>query len=79
MKNLDQTRAALEGAGFTMVKLRDRNEWYRGEVRNELATISGGKFDELVRRIGREKAEQRLSSSSAKQVVIERGELHLRY
>lgn len=75
MKNLDQTRAALEGAGFAMVQLGDRNEWYRDEVRNELATISGGKFDELVRRIGRETAEQRLNSSSAKQVVIERGEL----
>lgn len=75
MKNLDQTRAALEEAGFSGVQLRDRNEWYRIEVRNELAAIAGDRFDELARRIGREKAEHRLSSSSAKQVVIERGEL----
>jgi phosphoethanolamine N-methyltransferase len=75
MKNLDQTRAALEEAGFTGVQLRDRNEWYREEVRNELETIAGDRFDELARRIGREKADHRLSSSSAKQVVIERGEL----
>jgi len=75
MKNLDQTRAALEQAGFVQVQLEDRNEWYRNEVRNELATISGDKLDELARRIGRDKADHRLQSSSAKQIVIERGEL----
>lgn len=75
MKNLDQTQVALTQAGFVQVQLEDRNEWYRKEVRNELATISGDKLDELARRIGRENADHRIKSSSAKQVVIERGEL----
>lgn len=75
MKNLEQTRIALEQAGFVRVRLRDRNDWYQNEVRNELATLSGDKFDELTRQIGSEKADHRLKSSSAKRKVIDRGEL----
>ncbi len=75
MKNLEQTRIALEQAGFVRVRLRDRNDWYRNEVRNELATLSGAQFDELTRRIGSDKADHRLKSSTAKRKVIDRGEL----
>jgi phosphoethanolamine N-methyltransferase len=75
MMNLDQTRAALEAAGFVRVRLRDRNDWYRKEVRRELATLEGDRFAGLVRRIGKEGAAHRLKSSSCKRVVIDRGEL----
>lgn len=75
MKNLDQTRDALEQAGFRNVRLRDRNDWYRGEVMNELAVLSGDKYDELARRIGPDKAAHRLNSSSVKKIVLDQGEL----
>ena len=75
MKNLEQTRSALEQAGFVNVELKDRNEWYRQEIKNELATLSGRNYAELAKRIGHEKAAHRLRSSTLKQKVVERGEL----
>ena len=50
-------------------------EWYRGEIGNELATLSGDNYEELVRRVGKETAEHRLESSTRKQRVIELGVL----
>lgn len=73
MKDLDETRQALTDAGFERLALRDRNDWYRGEVEKELATLSGEKYQELVRRLGSEKAAHRLKSSELKQQVIEQG------
>ena len=73
METLDQTRRALERSGFEGVGLVDRNEWYRGEIRNELATLTGGDYEELVRRVGREAAEHRRESSTRKQRVIDLG------
>ena len=75
MKNLEQTRRALEQAGFVDVKLKDRNEWYQQEIKNELATLAGKKYTELAKRVGEEKAAHRLRSSTLKQRVVERGEL----
>lgn len=75
MKNQEQTRAALEQAGFSDVELKDRNEWYRHEIKNELATLSGDYYAGLVERIGEEKAAHRVRSSTLKQKVVERGEL----
>lgn len=75
MKNLEQTRRALEQAGFENVQLRDRNEWYRHEVGKELETLSGRKYDELVRRIGPKQSAMRLRSSRLKQKVVAQGEL----
>jgi len=73
MKNLAQTQQGLAEVGFEKIQLRDRNEWYREEIKKELGTLAGNKYDELVRRIGSEKAAQRLKSSSLKQQVIEEG------
>ena len=75
MKNLKQTQAAMEQAGFVGVELKDRNEWYRQEINNELATLSGKNYAELGERIGEQKAAQRLRSSTLKQKVVETGEL----
>ena len=51
----------------------DRNEWYKSEIKHELATLSGDNYEELVRRVGKETAEHRLESSTRKQRVIELG------
>ncbi len=75
METPENSAAALEQAGFTGVKLRDRNAWYRHAIRDEVATISGNNFERLAAALGREAAERRLASTSAKIVVVDAGEL----
>lgn len=73
MRNIEQTRQALEQAGFDQVKLSDRNEWYKDTIKDELATLSGEKYEQLASMIGTEQAEYRLKSSQLKQEAIEAG------
>ena len=73
MQNLEQTRQAIVEVGFEYLTLRDRNEWYRKEVKKELSALSGDSFRQLADRIGQEHADYRLQVSSIKQQVIEQG------
>ena len=73
METLEQTHRALERSGFERVGLVDRNEWYRGEVRKELATLSGDNYAKLVEVVGEQMARHRRESSTLKQRVIEQG------
>ncbi len=75
METPENTAAALEAAGFVEVELRDRNDWYRRAVREELALVSGESLDRLAKVVGREAAVHRLASSTAKLEVVDRGEL----
>ncbi|HXV24484.1 MAG TPA: methyltransferase domain-containing protein [Alphaproteobacteria bacterium] len=73
--------AILEAAGFEEVSLRDRNAWYRGEVRREIELVSGKNYDRLVGALGPEIAARRLLISTHKLPIVESGELrpsHLR-
>lgn len=73
MKNLQQTSEALQQCGFENVRLNDRNSWYRHEIKNELATLEGNKYDRLADLIGTEAAHHRLQSSRLKQQAVEEG------
>ncbi len=73
MQNGDQLTESLEAAGFLDVRLNDRNQWYRGEIENELAAVTGDRYDELAAMIGAEEAAYRLESSRRKQEAIEDG------
>jgi len=75
METPENTAAALEAAGFAGVELRDRNEWYRRAVREELALVSGENLERLAKVVGRQDAEHRLASSTVKLEVVDRGEL----
>jgi len=75
METPANTAAALEAAGFAGVELRDRNEWYRRAVREELALVSGKNLERLAKVVGEEAARHRLASSTAKLEVVDRGEL----
>ncbi len=75
METPKRTAAALETVGFTDVQLRDRNDWYRKVLRDELALASGNNLDRLAAVIGRQAAEHRRASSMAKRAVVDRGEL----
>lgn len=65
----------LSSAGFDAVEGRDRNQWYRQYMDEELATLSGEHYKKLVSDIGEVAAAQRLRSSSIKKSVVEQGQL----
>jgi len=73
LQNLQQTSQALQQSGFENIRLNDRNEWYKNEIKNELATLAGDKFNQLAKLIGAEAAHHRLRSSQLKQQVVEEG------
>ncbi|MEM7255413.1 MAG: class I SAM-dependent methyltransferase, partial [Pseudomonadota bacterium] len=73
LKSLETTQAAIESAGFERVRMNDRNDWYRDAVNDELATLSGEKYDGLAERIGADQAAYRLESSRLKKEVIDVG------
>jgi phosphoethanolamine N-methyltransferase len=73
MQNLQQTSMALQQSGFAQVRLNDRNAWYKEEIKSELATLEGDKYQRLAELIGNEAAEHRLQSSRLKQQVVEEG------
>ena len=76
-----ETQAAMEAAGFAGAEVRDRNAWYREEVRREVEAVQGEGFERLAARVGREYAERRQRSNAARLAVVEAGFLrpcHLR-
>jgi phosphoethanolamine N-methyltransferase len=75
METPENTAAALEAAGFVGVELRDRNDWYRRAVREELALVSGKNLERFAEIVGDQAARHRLASSTAKMKVVDRGEL----
>jgi phosphoethanolamine N-methyltransferase len=75
MDTLQQAAELLADIGFSEIDTSDRNHWYRREVRRELESISGERFPRLVEHLGRDAAEQRLRSTTAKSVVVDQGQL----
>ena len=75
MKDLEQSRSELEHAGFSDVRLRDRNAWYREEVEREIARVERKGYEQLAARAGEAAATHRRESGRIKRVVVERGEL----
>ena len=81
IESIETSAALVETCGFTGVEWRDRNAWYAGAVRNELATLAGDNYPRLVAHLGPQAAARRLESTSKKKVVVDGGELrpgHLR-
>jgi phosphoethanolamine N-methyltransferase len=80
MEGPEESAEAMRKVGFIEVTVRDRNAWYREEIRREIESIAED-FEGLVAAVGREAAEHRLESSKTKKIVVDRGELkpcHLR-
>ena len=73
LQNLEQTSTALQQSGFERIRLNDRNEWYKEEIKNELATLAGEKYNKLASLIGADAAEHRLRSCQLKQQAVEEG------
>lgn len=75
MENLEGSRRSLEAAGFVDVQLRDRNEWYRKIVKQELHNITGDNYARVVAATDEKAAANRVKSTSTKQIIVESGEL----
>ena len=71
----EQMMKLLEQAGFASVSTRDRNEWYRSIVRDEISRVSGENRLKFIDLFGEEMAESRLVSSTLKMAVVDAGEL----
>jgi len=67
-------RRALEGAGFTDVRLRNRNPWYREVARNELAALEGDLHEHAVAAAGREVVDHNIGTWRAMLTVLDSGE-----
>ncbi len=70
-----QFQSMLHDAGFEAVRLRDRNEWYRQAVRDEIELIAGSKGAKFKEMVGENRARHRLLSSTAKRKVVDEGSL----
>ncbi|WP_295313365.1 methyltransferase domain-containing protein [Roseobacter sp.] len=66
--------AAMEAAGFTDVELVNRNPWYSGVARDELAWLTGAERDRLSDRHGRDFIDHQIAIWSKLVGVLESGE-----
>ena len=67
-------RRALEAAGFTDIRLVDRNPWYREHARAELARMSGPDRPAFERILGAEAVDAQIRTWQAMIPVIDSGE-----
>ena len=74
-RTADQISEILRSIGFESVTARDRNQWYRRAVREEIAKVTGESGERFCRLFGPESAAFRLESSSRKLKVADAGEL----
>lgn len=69
------TERALRQAGFDAVRVRDRNDWYRGELEKERLQVTGPGFQQLVAAIGMDDAIGRAESFEIRRRAVEEGAL----
>jgi phosphoethanolamine N-methyltransferase len=75
MADSAETAAALARAGFAEIEVRDRNRWYLGLARRELAALQGELGALATERIGAQRTEHFISNWRQLVLVLERGEL----
>ncbi|MCK4867225.1 MAG: methyltransferase domain-containing protein [Alphaproteobacteria bacterium] len=77
----ERYREALAAAGFTDIAVVNRNEWYCGVARRELAELEGPLYEKAVAAAGKEEADRNIEIWRAMVPALEIGELcphHLR-
>jgi phosphoethanolamine N-methyltransferase len=67
-------RRALEGAGFTEVRLVNRNAWYREQARAELARLTGPDRAAFEKILGPDAVADQIRTWTAMVPVVESGE-----
>lgn len=72
---------AMETAGFTDIRIDDRNAWYRQEARQERDNLAGALYDNLSNTIGKEFLEHEIKVWDLMIVALDQGQhrpTHLR-
>jgi phosphoethanolamine N-methyltransferase len=73
---LDETRGALEQAGFTDVAIRDRRLWLLGHLQADIERLEAGSVrDRLIQEFDEEAAEGWLGAWRLMEVMADRGEI----
>lgn len=76
-----ETRRALEEAGFVEVDVRNRNEWFRKQSRQDLAQVEGPASEAIRKAWGAEGHERYVRRTRLRIEIVDSGELcpcHLR-
>jgi SAM-dependent methyltransferase len=68
-------RGAMAAAGFQDIGIEDRNAWYAGTARRELAAIRGPLRQRLLEIVGESETERQTKVWEAMLVVLDTGEL----
>jgi len=68
-------RRAMAEAGFGDIEIRDRNAWYAGKAREELAALAGPLRRRLVELVGESEADRQTRVWETMLVVLDQGEL----
>jgi len=74
MASPQRYRAAMEKAGFTAVRTVDRNPWYRGIAREELARVQGAEYERLSALVGAAYVDKNIRTWTAMLKVLDTGE-----
>jgi len=69
----DDLPAMLEAAGFTGIRVADRNPWYREEARNEIARMKGELRQPLLEILGPGKADRWIVMREAMVAALDTG------
>ena len=69
----DELPAMLQAAGFTDIRVVDRNPWYREEARNEVARMTGELRAPLLDVLGREGADRWIAMREAMIAALDSG------
>ncbi|HAE02600.1 MAG TPA: SAM-dependent methyltransferase [Rhodospirillaceae bacterium] len=70
-----ETEDALRRAGFQAAHVKDRNAWYREEIKKEELQVTGPGLQQLIAAIGMENAEKRVRSYEIRQQAVNEGAL----
>ncbi len=73
MKPIETAVTHLKQIGFKNIQSSDRNAWYAQYMLEELATLHGQNYQQLINTHGKELAAARLQSSSLKKIVVDQG------
>jgi SAM-dependent methyltransferase len=68
-------RRAMAEAGFGDIEIRDRNAWYAGRAREELAALAGPLRRRLIELVGESEADRQTRVWETMLVVLDKGEL----
>ena len=74
MASPERYRDAISKAGFTDIRLVNRNPWYRQVARQELAAMQGELYDGAVKRLGKDFVDHNIEIWQRMIVVLDTGE-----